>query len=234
MMFVLGVGSTVGLMSTITTNVKDYFPKIDIGNIAGVCTLSGFIIGLIYCTQGGLHAIGIVDHFTAESMVFLFATFELLGIVWVYGIQNICWDVEFMLGKKLSAYWRICWAVIMPIFMLGCCVFLFMNLTSPMNGEIPYADYAVITGWTLFGIIFSTLFLCVGWIYLKKFAGQQSSLMDFGKHLFKLNENWGPANDGTKQKWIAFKREKKQKQRLIIMNLTWYERIYYPLLGKYE
>lgn len=63
MLFVLGIGSSVGLLNNLTTNLKDYFPKVQQSKVAGISCLSGFLIGLMYTTQGGKFMTDIVDVF---------------------------------------------------------------------------------------------------------------------------------------------------------------------------
>lgn len=32
-------------------------------------------------------------------------------------MDNFCRDIEFMIGQKVSVYWRICWAIITPLLL---------------------------------------------------------------------------------------------------------------------
>jgi solute carrier family 6 amino acid transporter-like protein 5/7/9/14 len=52
MLFVLGVGSGVALQGSIVTNILDHFPygKIKYWQAAGVVSIIGFLLGLIYVT----------------------------------------------------------------------------------------------------------------------------------------------------------------------------------------
>jgi solute carrier family 6 amino acid transporter-like protein 5/7/9/14 len=63
MLFILGIGSTVGLLNNVSTNIKDAFPKLKYWLIAGVGCASGFIVGLVYVTEGGMAILGLIDHF---------------------------------------------------------------------------------------------------------------------------------------------------------------------------
>ena len=67
MLFVLGVGSTVGLLNNITTNFKDAFPKLKYWAVAGVSCVFAFLIGIIYVTEGGMAMMGLIDHFTGRE-----------------------------------------------------------------------------------------------------------------------------------------------------------------------
>lgn len=62
----LGVGSSVGLLSNMVTNIKDFFPKAKFWQFAGISCSIGFLIGLMYVTQGGLSVIDTVDFFAGK------------------------------------------------------------------------------------------------------------------------------------------------------------------------
>ena len=42
---------------------------------------------------------------------------EIIAVNWVYGINNLCRDIEFMLGKKTGLYWKFCWTLLIPILL---------------------------------------------------------------------------------------------------------------------
>lgn len=52
------------------------------------------------------------------GLAILFVVFvEAAGVFWFYGVDNFSADIEQMLGKKPSLYWRICWRYISPTFL---------------------------------------------------------------------------------------------------------------------
>lgn len=55
MLFVLGVGSAVGLLSGVITNIMDHLPKgkFKYWQVAAIGSLVGFLTGLVYITPGG-------------------------------------------------------------------------------------------------------------------------------------------------------------------------------------
>lgn len=58
-----------------------------------------------------------IINFEINSYLFLFT-----------GLENICLDIEYMLGMKSSFYWRICWAIVTPVIMIV--VFLYALITT--------------------------------------------------------------------------------------------------------
>jgi solute carrier family 6 amino acid transporter-like protein 5/7/9/14 len=59
------------------------------------------------------------------------------------GLDNFCRDLEFMLGLRPSIYWKLCWGIITPIFLL-CILFYRIATLEPItyNGGKMYPDIA--------------------------------------------------------------------------------------------
>lgn len=51
MLFVLGIGTTVAFTNVIISIIKDRFPTFPNWKAAAVVTISGFLVGIIYCTR---------------------------------------------------------------------------------------------------------------------------------------------------------------------------------------
>ena len=45
----------------------------------------------------------------------LIAVFELIGIMWVYGVSRFCDNIQFMNNFKPGIVFKVCWTVIAPI-----------------------------------------------------------------------------------------------------------------------
>ena len=43
--------------------------------------------------------------------VMLIAVFELIGIMWVYGVSRFCDNIEFMNKFKPSIVFKVCWVI---------------------------------------------------------------------------------------------------------------------------
>lgn len=86
--------------------------------------------------------LNLVDHFGGTFLVFILAIFELMGVFWIYGLDNICDDVEFMLNRRPGQYWRICWVFITPIFMLIIFVYSMVTYEKLLYGGKTYPPAA--------------------------------------------------------------------------------------------
>lgn len=109
MLFILGIGTNIAQTSCLMTVITDQFPKVKNWYLAAIISVLGIALGSIYVTPGGQFVLTLVDYFGASFIVFILAIGELIAFGWIYGVDRLCADCEFMLGFRPSLYWRICW-----------------------------------------------------------------------------------------------------------------------------
>lgn len=136
MLFVLGIGSNVGMASCLSTVIKDQFVNLKNWVIVVGIALVGYFLGLLYITPGGQFILNLLDFYGATFVALVLAIFELVAIGWIYGVKRLCRDVEFMLGIKTSLYYRICWAVVTPLMM-----FTILIYTLILYEPLKYKNY---------------------------------------------------------------------------------------------
>lgn len=136
MLFVLGIGSNIGMTGAIVTIIKDRFPHFAGWKIVLSIAAVGVSIGTVFTTPGGQFLINLLDFYGASFVALILAIFELLSVSWIYGVDRFCKDIEFMLGRKTGMYWRICWGVITPFMMILILVYFIMTW-KPLT----YRDY---------------------------------------------------------------------------------------------
>lgn len=142
MLFVLGIGSIVGMTSTVITSIRDQFPEITQKTLAIIIPIIGFFIGLIYLTPGGQFIINLIDFYGASLIGLSLAVVELIGVGWIYGVNRICKDIEFMLGIKTGLYYRICWGIITPLMMGVILLYTIWDLQPVTYRQTVYPDVA--------------------------------------------------------------------------------------------
>lgn len=84
-----------------------------------------------------------VDFFGASFIAFVLGIAELITFSWIYGVNRICLDIEFMLGIKTGWYWRICWGFITPGLMFAILIY-HLSTWEPLtykNYEYPNVAY---------------------------------------------------------------------------------------------
>ncbi|XP_055904335.1 sodium-dependent nutrient amino acid transporter 1-like [Eupeodes corollae] len=146
MLFVLGLGSNVGIVSCLLTVTKDQFPNVKQWAIVGVISVCGFCIGLLYITPGGQFILNLLDFYGVTFIILCLAIVQLITVGWIYGVKRFCADIEFMLQRKTSLYYRLCWAVITPAFMTAILIYTLVNYEP-----IKYNGYTFTMGLQTFG-----------------------------------------------------------------------------------
>jgi solute carrier family 6 amino acid transporter-like protein 5/7/9/14 len=94
----------------------------------------------------------LVDHFAGTFLIFALAILELTAIIWIYGLDNFCWDIEYMLHRKTGIYWRLSWGIITPLFMIAIFIYQMANLKDPTYGPRAFPAEYIVTGWIIFTI----------------------------------------------------------------------------------
>lgn len=64
--------------------------------------------------------------------------------IWVYGLENFCWDVEFMLKWKVTNFWRITWTILTPGLMAAIFIYTMARFKAPTYMGIEYPTSALI------------------------------------------------------------------------------------------
>jgi len=117
MLLSLGLSTMFATLQTIITCCSDAFPKTIRKHqmlFTGVLCIFLFIAGLPMVTNGGIYILTLFDDFAGTYALLVVSITEMLVVTWVYGIENFCLDIKLMIGKDVSAYWRICWKFISP------------------------------------------------------------------------------------------------------------------------
>ncbi|XP_017064193.1 sodium-dependent nutrient amino acid transporter 1 [Drosophila eugracilis] len=205
MLFVLGIGSIVALQSTIVTIICDQFKDWKYWKVALTTSVCGFLMGLVYVTPGGQWILTLVDFYGGTYVVFILAIFELAGIVWVYGLQNFCDDIEFMCNRRVSWYWRACWSVFTPVMMIIIFIYSMATIEPIKYSELYFPEAANVAGWLLFAIGAAQFPLWGLW-YISRH--QQGTLWQSFKASLKPSDRWGPANPDIRREWVIFKNQK--------------------------
>ncbi|CAL8123743.1 unnamed protein product [Orchesella dallaii] len=204
MLFTLGVGSATSLAGGIITIFCDQFPSIARWKVTTVICVIGFFSGLIYVTPGGQFMLTLVDYFGANFVIYVMAIVEVAAVSWVYGLNNICKDIEFMLGIKLGFYWKFCWGFFIPVGLIVILVYSLVTATELTHNGVNYPPAAIGCGWALAAIALSLIPL---WAIHAVFTRKSKTLWGKLKESFQPTEKWGPKSQKTRAQWILFKQQ---------------------------
>ncbi|CAK9834193.1 Sodium-dependent nutrient amino acid transporter 1 [Anthophora retusa] len=210
MLFILGIGTTVAFTAVIHSIIKDKFPQFQDWKIAGAITCAGFLVGVVYCTRGGQYILNLVDYFGGTFIIVFLASFEVIAISWVYGVDNFLDDTEFMIGTRPSLYWRFCWCFLTPLSLFSILIYFLSELTPiTYNGKY-YPTSAYVAGWMLLGL--GVIQLPVWMIVGRLQQNRNKSCLD----TLKPSSDWGPKDPVKYKEWKDFKDSK----RMARMNLN--------------
>uniref|UniRef100_A0A8C8DUY1 Transporter n=1 Tax=Oryzias sinensis TaxID=183150 RepID=A0A8C8DUY1_9TELE len=129
------------------------------------CMVS-FIISLLFAQHSGIYWVTLFDNFAGSIPLLTIGLFEMIAVVYIYGIDRFNEDIEFMIGHKPSLYWQISWRFISPIILLVILVFYLVTQTQqeltylvwdPSSAEFPGLTSVPYPSW-----ISSIIFLLAG------------------------------------------------------------------------
>ncbi|CAH4032580.1 sodium-dependent nutrient amino acid transporter 1-like [Pieris brassicae] len=230
MMAVLGVGSGVALLSMINTVLLDAFPSVPTTLMSASVCVVAFLIGLVYVTPGGQYILELVDFYGGTFMRLFSAIAETIGVFWIYGLENLTIDIQFMLGRTCSFYWRICWSIITPVLMIV--VFFYAMITTErlkFGGTYDYPEAAYIAGNCLqyFGIAMVPIFIIAAlWKYRSK------SIVETVKTAFRKKPTYGPVDIQKRKEWQEFRANAKHNRQM--QRKGWIQHIFIILFRGYQ
>ncbi|XP_075398016.1 inactive sodium-dependent neutral amino acid transporter B(0)AT3 [Tenrec ecaudatus] len=159
MLFTLGLSSMFGNMEGVIT------PLLDLGVLprsvpkellTGLVCLACFACALCFTLQSGNYWLEIFDNYTASLNLIIFAFFEVVGVVYVYGMNRFCDDIQWMTGRRPSLYWRVAWKLVSPLLLLsifGAYLVLLVQKPlsykawNPQHEQFPSRQQKLYPGW---------------------------------------------------------------------------------------
>ncbi|XP_062942128.1 inactive sodium-dependent neutral amino acid transporter B(0)AT3 [Cynocephalus volans] len=122
MLFSLGLSSMFGNMEGIIT------PLLDLGTVprwvpkealTGLICLLCFLAAICFTLQSGNYWLEIFDSFVVSLNLMVLAFFEVVGVIYVYGMKRFCDDIMWMTGSRPGLYWQVAWRVVSPLLLLA-------------------------------------------------------------------------------------------------------------------
>ncbi|XP_035794367.1 sodium-dependent nutrient amino acid transporter 1-like [Anopheles albimanus] len=203
MLFLLGIGTLIGIVTSVITAIHDQQPRIVRWKIVIGVAVVGFCVGLVYLTPGGLLVLDLFDYFGATLATLTLAGFELATFAWIYGVNRVCKDIEFMLNIRTGLFWRICWGIVTPVMII---IILIISFVDFKVKSIPTGYNAL--GWCLFA--FSALQL-PGWAIYAIIKRKGPTWQESVRAAFRPMADWGPEDDQKRasySEWIELYRQR--------------------------
>ncbi|XP_058456380.1 sodium-dependent nutrient amino acid transporter 1-like [Malaya genurostris] len=220
LMFVLlGLGSNVGIVTTILTSIQDRYPHVTVWKTVLIISIAGFCYGLVFVTPGGLIMLDLIDYYGVTFATLTLVILEVITFCWLYGVRRICIDIQFMLGIKTGIFWRVCWGFL-TLLMIGAIFIMESIQYEPKDVPVGYN----VLGWCLYG--FSVLQV-VGWAVYAICKRPEKRVLSKLLHASKPTEDWGPESMLLKNDYNVTVR--RHKDSLSLRKKNFLERFYQRL-----
>uniref|UniRef100_A0AC34QJY0 Transporter n=1 Tax=Panagrolaimus sp. JU765 TaxID=591449 RepID=A0AC34QJY0_9BILA len=152
MLLTLGLDSSFGGSEAIITALCDEFNWVKKHREIFIALLFSFymLVGLLMCTKGGILVMEWLIVYGTTWGILIAVFCETMVISFCYGVDQFVNDIEEMLGFKPGYYWRICWKIAAPIFLLAMILSNFINYVP-----LKYQDYDFPLAANIFGVLFA-------------------------------------------------------------------------------
>ncbi|XP_034981991.2 sodium-dependent neutral amino acid transporter B(0)AT3-like [Zootoca vivipara] len=137
MLFSIGISSMFGFVQSILTPLTEtpivsrYIRK---EAVCGLICLTAFLLGLVFTLRSGSYWLEMFDSFAGTLPLLIIGFFEVIGVVFIYGMKRFSADVEEMTGRPLNCYWKATWQFFSPGIMFVIFVsYVLLEETSSYN-----------------------------------------------------------------------------------------------------
>ncbi|KAG7501163.1 hypothetical protein JOB18_041483 [Solea senegalensis] len=133
MLFCLGLSTLFGNIEGVVVPLKDLnvFPKKWPHEVVtGITCAVAFVICLLFAQQSGLYWVTVFDTFAGSVPLLTVGLFEMVAIVYVYGIDRFNEDIVFMIGHKPNIFWQVTWRVVSPLIVLVILIFYLVTIAQ--------------------------------------------------------------------------------------------------------
>ncbi|XP_058831890.1 sodium-dependent nutrient amino acid transporter 1-like isoform X2 [Topomyia yanbarensis] len=215
MFILLGMGSNMGIVTTILTAIQDRYPKVTVWKVVLVISTAAFCYGCVYLTPGGLIILDLVDYYGVTFATLTLVILEVIAFCWIYGVNRICIDIQFMLGIKTGIFWKVCWGFL-TLFLIGAIFVLEVIRYELKNVPLGYNVF----GWCLYS--FSVLQV-VGWAVYAVLKRPEKRVLNKFLRALEPTDDWGPDSATLKHDYNVTVR--RYKDSLSLRNNNIVERI---------
>lgn len=198
MMTMLGFSSQFSATETVLSSLMDEFPVIRRSKLrmaafrAFGCSLF-FLLGLPMTTEGGFYLLNLIDNYVGGFPLLFAGIFEIVAVIFVYGVVKFKKDIEMMLGRRLMTkiafvFFIPMWVFVTPLCLLGVIIFKSIQYKPLTLESYDYPDFGDAVGWLAAAA--PILIVPLWFLGYYCWSGGASLLVDVNHP----KEKWGPAN----------------------------------------
>ncbi|XP_067652701.1 sodium- and chloride-dependent glycine transporter 1-like [Haliotis asinina] len=192
MMLIIGFSSLFTMTETAVSSLCDEYPSLLRKTwkrtliFRTIVSIGLFLLSLPMTTGAGIYLLDIVDSSVGGFPLLIIAICEIVAVMYIYGYRRFAEDLQMMMGKKMSVYWKMCWCFIAPVILVGVIVFKSCRIQPLGYVEYIYPAWAQVLGWLVMTVC---VIFIPGWfvVYFLRYGG-----CTIIKKLSRPAPDWGP------------------------------------------
>ncbi|GFR91996.1 sodium-and chloride-dependent glycine transporter 2 [Elysia marginata] len=159
-----------------------------------------FCIGIPMVFEGGVFLLTLMDWYSSCFSLMLLSLTECLVITWIYGVDRFMKDIELMIGRRPSTYWKYMWKFFTPAIVLFIWTFSLHQMKRVKLDTYRYPDWSIVLGWGFALCSVIPLPICATVAIYQEKSGT------FVQKILKLIQpaaNFGPSQAKDKERYLA-------------------------------
>ncbi|KAL7643965.1 UNVERIFIED_CONTAM: hypothetical protein RMT77_005977 [Armadillidium vulgare] len=147
MLLSFGLHSQFSLIETVLTSVYDALPKLRRRKYLAALSLilPLFLLSIPLFSSTGLYIHNIIGSAIIGPNVLLITLIEIVSLQCFYGVRRFSRDLNFILEREPSMYWKVCWIFVAPVTILVLLIFTAIDWE-----DLIYEDRRENKYWTLY------------------------------------------------------------------------------------
>lgn len=202
MLLTLGLGTVIGLYSSIVGIFCDQFGSSNRITITLLVLLLSFLSSLVYVTPGGQQIFTLVDFINSEIIIPSIVILEIFVVSYIYGIDNLIHDINFMLDRKFGMFSKVMLGIVIPWILVAFFIYYLANFPDLDYNGLPYPESAIIAMWML--VAFALLAVPIVAIYCIM-CSERVSFFEKIVHCCSPADDWGPEDINERREWARSK-----------------------------
>eukprot|EP00111_Clytia_hemisphaerica_P022019 TCONS_00064735-protein len=186
MILMIGLDTQFAMLEAVIVGLSDEYKVLRQHKttfIFVICLLA-LLFGISMVTQGGMYIFNIFNWQSGGVSLLILAFIEVCAISYGYGADRFEKDLELILGRKPSRWWKICWKYLSPFVILATLISSLVQWKGISYNGISYPVYGEVIGWFL--ALTSVIWIPLVALYKMKFSAS-GSICNRLRHLLTPN-----------------------------------------------
>lgn len=70
--------------------------------------------------QGGIFLLELLNEYCGGIPNVIVSLFMCVGLAWIYRVRHFCADIQLMIGRPVSVWWKAMWCIVSPLSVMVC------------------------------------------------------------------------------------------------------------------